>query len=61
MRPSIQLIVIVWMIWTRICAMETTSLKKSYSRYDHHDYGYSQSYDGFHDEQNDYDMMDDDF
>ena len=32
-----------------------------YSRYDHHDYGYSQSYDDFHDEQDDYDMMDDDF
>lgn len=33
----------------------------SYSRYDNHDYGYSQSFDNFHDEQDDYDMMDDDF
>ena len=32
----------------------------SYSRYDNHDYGYSQSYDDFLDEQDDYDMMDDD-
>jgi hypothetical protein len=35
--------------------------KNSYSRYDNHDYGYSQSYDDFHDEQDDYDMMGDDF
>ena len=28
---------------------------------DNRDYGYSQSYDEFHDEQDDYDMMDDDF
>ena len=34
---------------------------KSYSRYDNQDYGHSQSYDDFHDEQDDYDMMDDDF
>lgn len=33
----------------------------SYSHYDEHDYGYSQSYDDFLDEQDDYDMMDDDF
>lgn len=33
----------------------------SYSRYDNLDYGYSQSYDDFYDEQDDYDMMDDDF
>ena len=33
----------------------------SYSRYGNHDYGYSQSYDDFHDEQDDYDIMDDDF
>ncbi len=33
----------------------------SYSRNDNHDYGYSQSYDDFLDEQDDYDMMDDDF
>ncbi|MBO4966075.1 MAG: hypothetical protein J6C81_07430 [Muribaculaceae bacterium] len=33
----------------------------SYSRYDNQDYGYSQSYDDFIDEQDDYDMMDDDF
>lgn len=32
-----------------------------YSRYDNHNYGHSQSYDDFHDEQDDYDMMDDDF
>lgn len=35
--------------------------ENSYSRYDNHDYGYSQSYDDFHDEQDDYDMIDDDF
>ena len=35
--------------------------ENSYSRYDIHDYGYIQSYDDFHDEQDDYDMMDDDF
>jgi len=35
--------------------------ENSYSRYDNHDYGYSQSYDDFHDEQDEYDMMDDDF
>lgn len=35
--------------------------ENSFSRYDNHDYGYSQSYDDFHDEQDDYDMMDDDF
>lgn len=35
--------------------------ENSYSRYDNRDYGYSQSYDDFHDEQDDYDMMDDDF
>jgi len=35
--------------------------ENSYSRYDNHDYGYSQSYYDFHDEQDDYDMMDDDF
>ena len=33
----------------------------SYSRYDNQGYGYSQSYDDFHDDQDDYDMMDDDF
>lgn len=33
----------------------------SYSRYDNQDYGYSQSYDNFFDEQDDYDMIDDDF
>jgi hypothetical protein len=33
----------------------------SYSRYDNRDYGYSQSYDNLHDEQDDYDTMDDDF
>lgn len=33
----------------------------SYSRYDNHDHGYSQSYDNFLDEQDDYDIMDDDF
>lgn len=33
----------------------------SYSRYDNQDYGYPQSYDDFLDEQDDYDMMDDDF
>lgn len=33
----------------------------NYSRYNNHDYGYSQSYDNFLDEQDDYDMMDDDF
>lgn len=33
----------------------------SYSRYDNRDYGYSQSYNDFLDEQDDYDMMDDDF
>lgn len=33
----------------------------SYSRYDNQNYGYSQSYDDFHAEQDDYDMMDDDF
>lgn len=33
----------------------------SYSRYDNQDYSYSQSYDDFLDEQDDYDMMDDDF
>lgn len=33
----------------------------SYSRYDDHDYDYSQSYDDFYDEQDDYDVMDDDF
>lgn len=32
-----------------------------YSRYDNHHYGYSQSYDDSHDEQDNYDMMDDDF
>lgn len=32
-----------------------------YSRYDNQNYGYSQSYDDFHDDQDDYDMMDDDF
>lgn len=32
-----------------------------YSRYDNLNYGYSQSYDDFHDDQDDYDMMDDDF
>lgn len=35
--------------------------ENSYSRYDNRDYGYSQLYDDFHDEQDDYDMMDDDF
>lgn len=30
-------------------------------RYDNRNYGYSQSYDDLHDEQDDYDMMDDDF
>ena len=35
--------------------------ENSYSRYDNYDYGYSQSYDDFHDEQDGYDMMDDDF
>ncbi len=35
--------------------------ENSYSRYDNRDYGYSQSCDDFHDEQDDYDMMDDDF
>lgn len=29
--------------------------------YDDHNHGYSQSYDDFHDEQDDYDMMGDDF
>lgn len=33
----------------------------SYSRYANQDYGYSQAYDDFLDEQDDYDMMDDDF
>lgn len=33
----------------------------SYSHYDNKDYGYSQSYDDFLDEQDDYDMIDDDF
>lgn len=33
----------------------------SYSRYENHDHGYSQSYDDFLDEQDDYDIMDDDF
>lgn len=33
----------------------------SYSRYDNHDYGYSQSHDDFLDEQDNYDLMDDDF
>lgn len=33
----------------------------SYSHHDNQDYGYSKSYDDFHDEQDDYDMMDDDF
>jgi len=33
----------------------------SYDKYDHRDYGYSQSHDDFHEEQDDYDMMDDDF
>lgn len=33
----------------------------SYSRYDNHDHGYSQAYDNFLDEQDDYDIMDDDF
>lgn len=33
----------------------------SYPRYDNQDYGDSQSYYGFHDEQDDYDMTDDDF
>lgn len=33
----------------------------SYSRYDRQDYGGSQSYDDFLDEQDDYDMMDDEF
>lgn len=32
-----------------------------YSRYDNQDYGYSQSYDDFLDEQYDYDMVNDDF
>lgn len=32
-----------------------------YSHYDNQGYGYSHSYDDFHDEQDDYDMMDDDF
>lgn len=32
-----------------------------YSHFDNHDYDYSQSYDDFLDEQDDYDMMDDDF
>lgn len=31
------------------------------SRYDNKDYGYSQLYDDFLDEQDDYDMIDDDF
>ena len=35
--------------------------ENSYSRYDNREYGYSQSCDDFHDEQDDYDMMDDDF
>lgn len=35
--------------------------ENSYSHYDNRDYGYSQSCDDFHDEQDDYDMMDDDF
>lgn len=29
--------------------------------YDYHNHGYSRSYDDFHEEQDDYDMMDDDF
>ena len=33
----------------------------NYSNYDSQDYGDSQSYDDFLDEQDDYDMMDDDF
>lgn len=33
----------------------------SRSRYNNQDYGYFQSYDDFLDEQDDYDMMDDDF
>lgn len=33
----------------------------NYSRFESHDYVYSQSYDDFHDEQDDYDLMDDDF
>ncbi len=33
----------------------------NYSRYDNQDYDYSQSYDVFLDEQDDYDTMDDDF
>lgn len=33
----------------------------SFSRYENCDYGYSRSYDNFHEEQDDYDMMDDDF
>ena len=33
----------------------------SYSRYDGQDYGYSQSYDDFHNQQDDYYMTDDDF
>ena len=32
-----------------------------YTKYDHRDYGYSQSHDELHEEQDDYDMMDDDF
>lgn len=31
------------------------------NRYDNQDYGFSQSHDDFLDEQDDYDMMDDDF
>lgn len=35
--------------------------QNSYSGYANHDYDYSHSYDDFLDEQDDYDMMDDDF
>lgn len=34
---------------------------KSYSRYDNQDNGYMQSHDDFLDEQDNYDMMEDDF
>ncbi len=35
--------------------------RNRYIKYHHRDYGYSQSHDDFHEEQDDYDMMDDDF
>ncbi len=43
------------------CIDHGSHYDNGYSRYEDQEYGYLQSYDDFHDEQDDYDMMDDDF